>query len=249
MLSAELQSDFFSKVPNQITLKEYNINIHKRYANQFVGDEFPAITLLYYNTGVANYIYLNGVYKTTDETTEQFTYDMSQTYQLEVPMPAKINEVKGFVEGDLVVVNDDYYSLVNVGDEGSIEFYHDLDEGTSFSVTYKHDKIRAEYGGEFSDYVQIDVYSKDLKVDEDYINGIILNKAIVHELKKNIRFNIDDPEYVIRDVSNTNDFSNISGEDYAYRRQFDVEIAYHDTFTKYHDKMKEVNYMLNTQVR
>lgn len=247
MLSAEMQSDFFSELPSSIDYNGHTIDIHKRYANQFVGDEFPTITLMYYNSGVVNYIYLNYVKKYTDTSSETFTYNDSE-YDLEVLEPNNIDQVMGYVDGTYGVVDDDYYDLVVTGDEGTLVFNQDLDEGTKFTVTYSHDKISAEYGGEFSDFVQIDIYTKDIKEGDDYINGILLNKEIVRNLEKTIRFGIDNPNYVIRSVSSSNDLTNISGEQYVYRRQFDVEIAYNDTFIEYHDKLEEVNYTLNTQV-
>jgi len=248
MLSTELQNDFLSNLPNSITLNDHDISVHKRYANQFVGDEFPTITLMYYNTGVVNYIYLNEVYKTSNESIDEFTYNKNE-FELETPSPNEILKVMGYVDDNYVEVSDNYYDLILADDTGYITFNRDLDDETQFEVKYKHDTIKAEYGGEFSDYVQLDVYTKDIKIGDDYINGILLNKAIVRNLEKQIRFNLDNENYVIRDVTNASDFSDISGEEYVYRRQFDVEIAYHDTFVEYHDKMEEVNYVMNTQVR
>jgi len=250
MLSDELQRNFFKHIPSEFEIEDETINFSKRYANQFVDADLPAIVLSYITTGMVNYIYLNEAFVSSRETTDYIEIeDNVYEYELEVLDPQEILKVEGYKNGSFVEIDKNDYELVIENSQGKIKFFELPDIGTTCQVYYKHKKIRAEYGGEFQDRVQIDVLTTNYEKDDGgMINGLQLNKKVVRELKKELRFGFESDNISVRRTTDTRNLTGVEGQDYHYRNTFDVMLAYHDTYTKYFDSIKEVNYELQKDV-
>lgn len=251
MLKNEKQEKLFKAIPTQYKIRRnnnvYDLNVHKRYTNQLVQDEFPTIGLTYTTTGIVSYSYLNDLYCNTQRTTDTFIYT-DDSYTLS-STPSHIIHVYGnYAEEGEYVYGEVPEHMYNVVDD-EIIFLESLEEGTKFYVIYSHEQIKVVLGGEFLDRIQIDVFTTDMELNGTYMNGSYLNKSIVNQLRNYLDFGLSFNDMVIRDVSSTMDLSQYSGNRYEYRRQFTIEIAYHDTFVEYYDTIQEVDYALNMQVK
>ena len=256
MLDKMNQDYIFKKIPSVFKINTKNnietINFNKRYSNQYVKSSNPSIILSYINTGIVNYIYLNEVFRKTNKTQEKFIYlENINSYELIVERVNEIKEVFCYVNGVYDLLAEDYYELsVNANNSYVIEFIGNVypDKNSYFYIEYEHDNIRAEFGGEFQDQIQIDVYTTDLTTEDGtFINGMIIAKEAIREIKKFMRFGLNTYDLCVRSVTDTRDLTEISGEHFEYRYSFDVNIAYHDTYSQYYDSIEKVNFELNVQ--
>ena len=256
MLDKQGQDFIFKKIPSEFVINTRNgpetINFNKRYSNQFIDERNPSIVLTYITTGIVNYIYLNEVHKKVKYTQERFlSLENTDTYVLMLDCVNEIKDVYGYIDDNYeLFVEDDYELTLNADMEYVIVFTGDIkpDLSTYFYVTYTHDKVAAHFGGEFQDKIQIDIYTTDItNEDGRFINGSIVAKEVTRQIKKFIRFGINEPTICVRNVGNTNDLTEISGEHFKYRYQFDIDVAYHDSYVEYYDTIKDVGLEFNVQ--
>lgn len=253
-MSSELQEKFFRFIPYEYDINTKSgvktVNVSKRYSNQAVGADLPCIVLTYISTGIVNFIYLNNVYTKTQKSIDIFTIDEETAdYYLRISQPNEILEVSGYTDGYFGVIDDSNYTFVNMNGNSYIHFDTIPDHDTECRVSYSHYKIRAEYGGEFIDRVQVDVITTDYEhEDGTFINGIVLAKEITRQLTMLLNFGFDHDFLVVRRIGEARDLTSIAEHDHNYRYTFDANLAYHDTYTKILDSINQVNYELHTQV-
>lgn len=249
MLSENLQSEFFKSIPSEFEVSGTTINYSKRYSNQLSDSDLPAIVVSYVNSDIVNYLYLNNLYTVTNTSRDSFTIEEGKSfYEFDIDSAYKIDYVDGRMNGEWGEIDDSYYMFYRDDDECGIIFDTIPDYGTECNVDYYHRDIRAEYGGEFSDRIQIDVINTNYTDGDKFINGLRLNKYVVDKVKKELMFGLDIDGMVVRDTSDTRNMTNIVGEEYRYRNTFDIIVAYHDTYTKLFNTIEEVNYELESQV-
>lgn len=249
LLSEDLQTEIFKSIPSEFEFSGENINFSKRYANQMTESDLPCIVVSYVNTDIINYIYLNTLYNITNNSVESFTIEEDKDfYPFDEYTAYEILFVEGKMDGKYKEIDEDYYTFYKNDDESGIIFDLMPDIGSDCYVEYVHHKIRCEYGGEFTDRIQIDVVNTDYNKGDSFINGLRLNKYVVDKIKKFFMLQFDIDGISVRDWSDTRNLTNVIGEDYHYRNTFDVMIAYHDTYTKMYDSIEEVNYELKSQV-
>jgi len=252
-----------------------DLGVKVLYANQFVNVELPVVTLQYITSGIVSHAYINDLYENRTKTTESWNWEGPGVYKTRVDPTEKMvheDNHEWSIENIIVTLDDgtghywmdtytrtvDDYTHINITDDGNIEVgsnFEDIidkedddDEILELEVTYNHEgKVAVVLGGEFSDTLQIDVYTTDMNVDGEHINGIVFNKKLANELRKKLRFGTRDPHISIRSVGNVSDMTSISGERYRYRRSFDVSIAYMDMWTEYYDTIDEAEYAVNIQ--
>lgn len=249
MLSESLQTVFFKSIPSEFEVDGITVNYSKRYSNQLSDSDLPAIVVSYINSDIVNYLYLNNLYTVTNTSRDSFSIEEGKNfYEFSIDSAYMIDYVDGRMNDEWGEVNSDYYMFYSDDDECGIIFNRLPDYGTECTIDYFHRDIRAEYGGEFSDRIQIDVINTNYKDDDNFINGLRLNKYVVSKVKKELMFGLDINGMVVRDTTDTRNMTNIVGEEYHYRNTFDINIAYHDTYTKLFNTIEEVNYELESQV-
>lgn len=253
-MKVELEKDFFREIPSEFTVDGVDVQFKKRYPNQFTKNDLPAIVVYFVEEAIDSYIYFNKLRSITNESTDYLTFeDGKYVYELEFK-GKEILKVEKLIKADEYDTVGDYWEPVDddsyfLNDDGHIEFQEDeesvLDDGREFRVNYEHQKIKVNLGGEFLDRIQVDVVTSNRKHDYDdsqeFVNGIMLKKEATRRLMKEFRFGFQHPDLVVREVSEATDLSDIEGEDYHYRNSFDVEVAYHETYTRTYDSIEEID--------
>lgn len=172
------------------------------------------------------------------------TLELGFAYRLSIDYAYEIVRVVGTVGGSEYTFDPSEYQLVEENITGyykSIQFLGPTypDDGTSFTVEYKHAWVRSWQGGEFRDIVSVEVWAKDSEIDtpsgdKRFINGMLIVQELVEIFTQWFRYFCDDlsDEFTVDSVTEARDLdSTIEGEE-ERRRQFDVYIAHVESVEK-----------------
>ena len=245
MLSRAQRKLIYQGMPEEITIEGKTFTVAKRYANQYKAEVFPAVTLRFGGLTDPKTLNLDRVRRKEVNSTVSDTYVTgTDLYELDPDYAMSISSVVGVVSGSAYTFDPTEYQLANQGPTGyysQIEFLGPTkpDNGSTFSVTYKHAWVRSWQGGEFRDVVSVEVWAKDSEIEtpageKKFVNGMLIVQELVEIFTQWFRYFCDDlsNEFTVDSVSEVRDLDGtVEGEE-ERRRQFDVHIAHVESVEK-----------------
>lgn len=246
MLGYDVKKSIYDLIPVDYTVRGFTVHVAKRYANQFVADVFPAITLKYAMLGVESFRPLDNIRNMVQITKDTNTYTTGTTkYDLEIERTDEIKKVWGVVAGASYVFDPIEYQLLTLTNELEFLGPNYPDDGSTFYVRYHHDLIRVFLGGEFYDLVSFSAWADDEYIDaatSTRINGIVIAEKVANDLRKFMMYNLDVNGTVITNASLIRDLDDLAGAEYHRRRQFDLRVRHTEMVEIQIENIKEVDW-------
>jgi len=244
MLDNDIRRQIYYEMPSQFTIKGIEFKVPKRYANQFFAEVFPAIVLQY--TEYDNVIFepLTGLRLKTGHSTDAITFETGVTiYNLQVVPVRKILRVVGKVGGVTYEFKQEEFALVN---SDKIQFLGPTfpDDGSEVLITYSHKWVRQFQGCEIYDNLSVNVYAQDYKYNGKTLNGILIAEHIANVIKHWLKYSLDIPGVVVRQVSELRDLDVLTQQPIIRRRQFDARVVYTETVETRVETVEEVEWTI-----
>lgn len=231
MIPYDTKKLIYNNIPIQYQVKGETVQVAKRYANQFVAEIFPTVTIDYGPQSNLVFDYLNMYRCVTQKSTDKHRYrDGITKYTFDITPVDLIYLVTGIVGGEAYTFLTTEYQLVS----NQIEFlgpnYPDVD--SDFYATYHHQVVRQFLGGVYYDTLTIDSWGEDMRSNGTFINGIVLVDKIIKDLWELFYLNEMSenwtvvPGVLVSNLSSIRNLDETTGTEFRRRRQFDCWVRH-----------------------
>lgn len=247
MLTHEQRTEIYKAIPTEYMIREIEVPVVVRYANQWRPDEWPCIILEYTSLTEKSYDFINHIYTVTHIMKDLITFDEDVlTYELKVPRATNIVKVIGTKDGleytfewgvDYILENNNIV-WVSVPAPGSRP-----DDGTEFYVKYRSNMINVVKGGEKIDVLNINVMTKDFGdvKSGNYINGVMLADYIAGYLHTYMQYSFQPPDNVVTVVEQEiKNLDALTEGEYQRRRMFVVMLKHTEYASALVESIEEI---------